>query len=589
MPKLKLQPPAYYGIPSKFTAYRDTQRHAIVQGIGSSARFVMQAMPTGSGKSLSAITQAIASYSRTAYLTSTKALQSQLLDDFASIGLVDVRGQSNYECIESDGARVDEAPCHFGHPCRRIDRIRKDKHGNVIERIDRDPDLDPCLYFDAVKRANTSELVVTNYAYWLNAHRRENKLGEFDLLILDEAHNAGDELASFLSIEFTAWEIEALLGSAFPASSDMKDWQEWAKAETKRIDLELKELRKKAEPQNRGDWSKVRRQARLLRRVKSKLDATAEMAGEWVCEVSSHPKSIKLDLVWPSDHSELLFQGIPKVLLMSATIRPKTADLLGIDPDELSFLEYPHTFPLSKRPTYCIPTVGLSAKSTNDDLQAWVRRIDQIITSRSDRKGIVHTTSYSRRNFLLEHSRNKDRMITHDRRNTAKIVAEFKTANRPLVLVSPSVTTGYDFPGDECEYQILGKVPFLDMRPSVMKARRKKDKEYDAYNAMQSIVQAAGRGVRSVDDQCEVFVVDDHFGNWFVWANQHLCPKWFLDSVKKQQTIPSAPPSMFAKRAGESKRSKRNRERVRTQDTRKRTRKRARKRNPSQPRTTTNH
>ena len=38
------------------------------------------------------------------------------------------------------------------------------------------------------------------------------------------------------------------------------------------------------------------------------------------------------------------------------------------------------------------------------------------------------------------------------------------------VLVSPSVSTGYDFPGRECEWQFICKVPFPDGRAKIQQA-----------------------------------------------------------------------------------------------------------------------
>jgi hypothetical protein len=38
-------------------------------------------------------------------------------------------------------------------------------------------------------------------------------------------------------------------------------------------------------------------------------------------------------------------------------------------------------------------------------------------------------------------------------------VATFKRRKAPAFLVSPSMTTGWDFPYDQCRWQIIAKVP----------------------------------------------------------------------------------------------------------------------------------
>lgn len=105
---IALPSPVEMGLPDKFHYWRHGQDKAVLRALGSAKRFVVLAMPTGSGKSLAYTAAAKLSGHRTALLTSTKALQSQLTDDFASVGLVDIRGANNYECLESrpKGARL---------------------------------------------------------------------------------------------------------------------------------------------------------------------------------------------------------------------------------------------------------------------------------------------------------------------------------------------------------------------------------------------------------------------------------------------------------------------------------------------------
>jgi ATP-dependent DNA helicase DinG len=90
----------------------------------------------------------------------------------------------------------------------------------------------------------------------------------------------------------------------------------------------------------------------------------------------------------------------------------------------------------------------------------WVGLIDRILDARGDRKGIIHTTSFERARYLQQYSRHSGRLLLNESRNTRDVVSAFKSTQRPMVLVSPSVTTGYDFPYAECEFQVIGKVPY---------------------------------------------------------------------------------------------------------------------------------
>jgi len=235
---------------------------------------------------------------------------------------------------------------------------------------------------------------------------------------------------------------------------------------------------------------------------------------------------------------ETLAQRVPKVLLLSATLSDKTAALLGIAPADWTTVEGRSSFPVARRPVIYVPTVRMDSRTSEGDRVLWVRRIDQIIGQRLDRKGIVHTTSYARQRFLQQHSQHARWFICPQSQTTRAEVARFKSACPPAILVSPSVTTGWDFPGETCRYQILGKVPFPDTRDPVTKARVAKDPQYQGYLAMQSLVQAVGRGTRSEDDWCETFVVDDHWA-WFRRKSRHHAPRWFWDAVSEAGTLPA--------------------------------------------------
>lgn len=95
----------------------------------------------------------------------------------------------------------------------------------------------------------------------------------------------------------------------------------------------------------------------------------------------------------------------------------------------------------------------------------WLSRIDQIISSRLACKGIIHSVSYQKATQIYYNSQYRDIMLLGEKGgNTPSLVARFKKATAPTILVSPAVSTGFDFPYDQCSYQILCKVPFPDLR-----------------------------------------------------------------------------------------------------------------------------
>lgn len=528
-----LPPPAALGAPAHFADWRPHQPAAILTAIETDKRFVAMVLPTGAGKSLTVVGAALLAGWRCAILTSTKLLQHQYTEDFTSAGMVDVRGMNAYRCVAfkdefqhyADAGRwqsCEEGPCHAGHSCNR-----KPTRNN--------PDAAGCEYYDAVRRAREARLVVSNYKFWMSQYYFGQGLGDFDCLVLDEAHNAPQELADFLSTELSNKDIEGTLQASFPTEiHDVAAWGAWAKREKMRADRQLETWK----PHSKLEMNRYR----AVKSVARKLSILETMTGDdWV--MTEDNGIWHFDPIWVRHHRETLFQRTPKVICTSATFNQKTADMLGVSGEDLEWHEAPSDFPIARRPVYYVPTVKVDFRTDESQERMLISRHDQIVRARQDRKGITHTVSYKRRNMLLAGSEFAPQMITHDSRTARTAVEQFKAAEPGTLLISPSMTTGYDFPYSAAEYQIILKIPFPDSRSPVVKARTAVDKDYPAYIAMQELVQAVGRGMRAADDQCETFILDDNC-RWFISKYRGLAPKWFLEAFKRIETLPVPPPAL---------------------------------------------
>lgn len=525
-----LPPPFVLGLPDKYTEWRNRQDEAVMAAVDADSRFTMLCCPTGFGKSLSYMASALLEGQRVAFLTSTKGLQDQLIKDFAAVGLVDVRGMNSYQCIAAkdfglaERTACNEAPCTAGAKCPLRD--------------------DGCLYYDAVRRALGSRLMVTNYSYWFHSNRHGEGLGNFGLLVCDEAHNLPSELSRFMQISFNPNVVEELVPDLRwpPYDASQKRWRDWgviAYAKAKAIVSGLQGQVQDALSHGRPIPHTRMKKAVRLKRLMGELEQVANLQGEWATEYKGG--RYEFEPVWPAPYAEAyLFRAIPKVVLYSATIRPKTASLLGIQREQLTFREFPSTFSLKRRPVIHVDTVNVKHNMPAGDIDVWANRIDQIIRRRPDRKGIVHVTSFARRDLLLSRTEFRSRILYHSSDNTAEVVEKFRRSSptQGLVLVSPSLTTGWDFPGDQCRYQVIAKVPFPDFTTEVSKARDVSDPDWSRYEAMQTIVQTTGRGMRSEDDWCETICVDDNIA-WFVRKFHTFAPKWWLDSFQSTMTLPA--------------------------------------------------
>lgn len=539
--------PQDVGLPGKFREYRPGQDDCAFALATGPKRFSLLSAPTGTGKSLIYMTVAKLLGARTLVLTGTKGLQAQLTSDFAAAGMADMRGLSNYPCVALSsggplaefgraGAGCDEGPCRIGVHCS----LRTEGG---------------CGYYDAQSSAREASMVVTNYSYWmtLSRHADPNAIGAFDLLVLDEAHAAPDWLAEFCAIELNRGKVKLLLGLDLPPIDEgVMVWAEWARGAA--LLASDRYTRARAELDRHVDRRTAARLLLELSQLGRDLGELAKAAKwkpadgmrrevvmpgtetDWVAESTSN--GVKFSPVWAHAYAEpYLFRGIPKVVLASATLSATVATYLGIGVADMEYREVSSGFSPKRRPFVYIPTVRVDRRMNEGQARIWVNRIDRIIAARLDRKGIIHARSYDRAREIVSRSKHSGIMLSHTSSNLRDVVAKFKRAKAPCVLVSPSVEEGFDFPGDECRYQIIAKVPFLDMRSPVLKARAKSDSKYPNHVAAMALVQMVGRGVRSADDYAECFILDDHWA-WFRRAA--VFPKWFKQSWS-QKTLPPPP------------------------------------------------
>ena len=509
-----------------------------LQWYDSPSRFLGLSVPTGAGKSLSSVLLSQMVGLRTVILTATKGLQNQYMRDFSGLGMVEVKGQNNFPCLLVPGLTADEGPCHDGMSC--------DVKNN-------------CQYHQQLKRALVSRLVITNYAYWLAQNNFSSGLGPVALLICDEAHQAFGALEGFLTLFISRMELQSL-GITFPtAPGNWSTWRSWAGICRPSVELRLALLEADLRGFRVGGSappSGLSRSFRSAKLVLAKLDRLSTVEEDWVIQKTLH--GYRFVPKWVSNYADMLFSwspgrnkrdvdpaeikrvaaGVPKVVLMSAILSHRTCDYLGVPKDgQRSWIEAASHFPPENTPIWHVPTVRVNHRIDDMGTGLWVSRIDQIIRRRQDRKGIIFTVSYERARMLLARSEFKDIMVTHGTGDVVDVVEMFKKMPAPAVLLSPSVTTGYDFPANlyNIKYIIVGKIPYPDTTDPVTQSRQKEDKSWSSYVAMETLVQECGRATRSSTDRAEILVVDDNW-KWFAWQYRDFAPAWFRARIRGSLT-----------------------------------------------------
>ena len=501
--------PADLGLPCKFSTFRRHQRETLEWLTAACEQPISAAcLPTGSGKTAIAMALAQLTNVKAVYLVATKQLQSQVLKDFASMGMVDIRGRANYRC-------PNYGDCERGY----------DEECSVSN-------TSGCEYANAVDDAKNARLIVTNYAYWLHARKHNSRALEIDgrpveLLICDEAHALEGQLGGFASVKFYAkelgrsrWSKDGMMGAASDVHELEADtWRSWAKRK-------IEEIGSLGDSKEEDDEDLAVRCAKVLR-----------MNSNWVWQFDDRGH-VTFEPIRLNPWMRTLFGGVPRVLLMSASLNQFTLRLLMPQDTLYDYRAWDQVFPSSNAPVYHIPTKKLSWRSTDEDYQEVIRAADAIIDHRLDRRGIVHTVSYGRARTALQHSRHKGKFIwNEDAVSLRGALERFLHSPQGAVLVTPSVEQGFDFPGEQCEYQIVLKFPFPNETQRVVKERCAQIAGYRLHYAAQKIVQMRGRPVRSETDRAETFILDNSVRQLCGPEGRSYCPPGF-----RIFTVLAAPP-----------------------------------------------
>lgn len=203
--------------------------------------------------------------------------------------------------------------------------------------------------------------------------------------------------------------------------------------------------------------------------------------------------------------------------------------------ERLGFLRIPSYFPREHRPIVPLSVADLSLKAANaESLTLTMRMVDGLMDKHSNEKGIIHAISYAIAKYILEHSQYQSRLISHSEAGTrAKALQQLIESESPLVLVSPSFGRGVDLFGDRARFQIICKIPFLDLGDKQTAKRRwsgKGGERWYLLETVRAIVQMAGRIVRSADDYGITYILDSRFERFYKQMKRDF-PPWFSEAI----------------------------------------------------------
>ena len=477
--------------------------------------------PTGTGKTGIALGIARQFNLDTLILCATKIEQTQYekqLVEVSSSRAISIVGKNNYHCIlpsenpltsrcessNCDDRHVDTAACQAGYDCDLISS---------------------CPYFVQRNKSFTSQIVITNYAFGLNSLRSlfTQRKQPFQLIIEDEGHNLHSQLEQLTKVQLYSSVLDRL-SLQFPTRYDLdrlsiSSWQEWATTNLKILQADFKQFLDEygfyrdasgyktdriLSPKEMGQFNRLQSYIKRLETLKT-LDAS------WVVESDRKLTHVTFTPLWMTQEThDILWNRAPRHLIMSGTI-PNPRELTkhtGLQASEFEFKRLPYVFPVENRPIIIKPKVNLSYKTRDANLPKLVSEVDEILDDYPDVKGLIHTHNYVIAKYIMEHSKHSYNMVTHDSKNRNVVLRDFKTAQAPRYLVSPSMEEAIDLPGDMCEFIIIAKLPFPMLGSKIIKSRFNISREWYENETLTSLIQMAGRGVRTYDDICPVYVID---------------------------------------------------------------------------------
>lgn len=452
-------------------------------------------------------------------LTVTKSLQDQYRSLFTDTETL--KGKSNYQCAIDENCSVDIAPCVHAS---------KLKASCCAKGI--------CPYYNQRNATLISKFNSLNYSMFLAL---PEELRKRQFIVCDEASELEDELVSSFSFYvdmnmLTSLKLKVEIPNVKSTNADVIKWIKklLTSVHDKKKDITTKIQNKKYKSSKQLEklQTTARECSELERSVCRVLQSWAKC--EYVKTIDINKDKIPFILLQPvyvDTLAQEMFNAADTVVLMSASIiDPKHfAKSLGIE--DYVYVDVPSEFDSKKAPIVMVSKYKLSRKHIDTDLPKIAKVVQMLCDKHKDQKGLIHTHTFNITEYLRKNVLKSKRFLFRDDENTNEmIVDEHKNSPEPTILVSPSLTHGVDLKGDLAEFQIIVKAPYLPLGDERVKTIIKSNQRWYTNKMISTVVQAAGRGVRTKEDNCITYVLDGCITDT-VRRNVSIFPKHFIDRI----------------------------------------------------------
>ena len=527
----------------------------IQERINSGIRVVLLSAPTGIGKSL--IAASIAGYFGSSFVvTASKHLQDQYTKDMP--WFKPNKGMPNFAChkmmekhgidlTETDFAVQNKWTCDMGtcfdkktkKECKYKPKLAEVAEGKIKP--------DDCLYYLQKYQSLVSSHSIWNYAsYFQMMKYQKEKYAQYlnkKVAVFDEAHRIEDQIIQFVGIDIYERNLtECKIDVENYNLEDIDDVMKLSDGLSESYARQISNLEDSIAFAQNPDYEVVQT---LENKYKKYAEARSEIYSNKQNFILNKPyydeggkfRSLSVKPLDISKYVSTFFEH-PVQIFMSATIDKESfCENTGFDPGVVEIVDTQVSpFPIENRKVEFTDVKKLSYKSSQDDKLLVIKKIDEIMTKYSDKKGLILTSSKSGCFEILENlsEENKKRIrICHSFNANGKtqdqVVQEHSDSTNG-VLLSSSLWEGVDLKEDLSRFQIIAKAPYPMLSETRTKIKMQKYPLWYKAQAIMKLLQGFGRSIRDYGDWADTYVLDSA-AHELLLVNRKMVPHAYHDII----------------------------------------------------------
>lgn len=403
-----------------------------------------------------------------------------------------------------------------------------------------------CPYMVERARFDSAIFSLTNYPFFMTERVYVGALAKRNIMVLDECHTIEKQLLKFGEVEISDKLLKdwGLRGIGVPEIDDMQTFAKWLEnTYLPHITDQLETFTDAAKTAEGGFEAQLSKRITALNNQKQRVHACVcgvhNEPDNWVYWCDQTERDGNIVYCKPlnaAPYMDILKSGSVVRVYMSAFTGEKDTfcKSIGLDPDTVARYRLPAVFPKENRPVIMGLVGSMSRRNQDSTLPPLLRVVDKILAKHHDEKGLIHCHSYELGKKIADHIRSGPHrsrvMFPKNAEEKEEQIKIHRGSPDPTVLVSPSVTEGFDFKGDEGRWQIIAKVPYPYLGDRQVKAKKDQDQEWYDMQAIMAIVQSSGRICRSEDDWGVTYVLDEDFKTLYDRRRSQF-PDWFKESI----------------------------------------------------------